>query len=184
MLHFLPSCAVIFHVVILILQNGFLMLQHEHVHTIQFTEQLIKGRIVETIFEMMFGNLEGCKLSRYGIEYTSPDLLKKDVRFANVELLEKLGNSPDFVFIKNNNITFVEVKYRHQFVDENVFNIVLPLIKNWDQAWLFLASNSGFYFDSVLEIYKNQGVIKPLSPDLIPLETQKEYLEILNKFGL
>lgn len=152
---------------------------------LDFTESLIKGRIAETIFEMMFGHLEGFKLKHFGIEYTSPDLISKNIREENKVVIDKIGGTPDFLEIdKNNKVTLVEVKYRKNISPEYTLQIATKINHYWGEASLFLASPEGFYFDSITNIISSHGAIHPLSPDLIPTEIQQQYLGLLTKFNL
>ncbi len=51
----------------------------------------------------------------------------------------------------------------------------------WNPSYIFLASKTGFYFDSISDIIKNKGQISPLIHKNIPLELQEKYLKLLNK---
>jgi hypothetical protein len=74
-------------------------------------EEIIKGRIAETIVRCLFEDL-GFEVIPYGYENTCPtiakrgDLIKGDVK----NLIRK---SPDFIVVdKDKNANFIEVKYR------------------------------------------------------------------------
>lgn len=153
--------------------------------TLKFTESLIKGRIAETIFEMMFGHLEGYSLAHFGIEYTSPTLINQEIRQGNRELLDRIGDTPDFVEVDSQNkVTLVEVKYRKSINPERVKEIAEKVSAHWPEAALFLVTPEAFYFDRVTEIIQKGGVISSLSPVLVSQETQQEYLGLLKRFGL
>lgn len=51
----------------------------------------------------------------------------------------------------------------------------------WNPSYIFLASESGFYFDSIHDVIENKGNINRLKHPNIPNKLQEKYLELLNK---
>ena len=76
----------------------------------RYKEGMIKGRIAETLIEELFLSL-GYDVFRYGMENTVPGVMKllKDVR---CDVADNIRRMPDFVVQKNNQVHFVEVKFR------------------------------------------------------------------------
>ncbi len=80
---------------------------------------------------------------------------------------------------------FVEVKYRREFnerIARDIKESAETLLKYWSEAWLFVATQTGFYFDSGVEIVKNNGAMKRLDKTIITPEIQDKYLEVLREF--
>lgn len=149
----------------------------------------IKGRIVEELFERMVREDPNHTFTviPFGYEKTTPELAQYGELIRNYETLTVIRQSPDFILIKNDKteVHFVEVKYRRELT-EKVVSSLRDSAKNvsqyWFGTWFFLATQSGFYFDSCDEIVKNGGVMKELSEETIPKEIQYKYMEVLREF--
>ncbi len=76
----------------------------------KYREGMIKGRIAETLIEELFLSL-GYDVFRYGMENTVPGIMKllKDVKG---DVATNIRRMPDFVVKKNDEVFFVEVKFR------------------------------------------------------------------------
>jgi hypothetical protein len=85
-------------------QNG--LSKREH----YYKESMIKGRIAETLIEELFLSLD-YSVFRYGMENTVPGVMNllKGVRS---DVATNIRRMPDFVIQKNNNVFFIEVKFR------------------------------------------------------------------------
>lgn len=151
-----------------------------------FARNLIKGRIAETIFELMFQSVNQYKLIRFGYEHTAPDLVSHSLHTDNNKaVLDSISDSPDYIEIDSQNrITLVEVKYHKQLkdIENRVLTDAQDIIDRWPEAWLFVVTPEGFFFDSAQNAIENNGFIKPLSPDTIPQERQAKYLEVVTEF--
>lgn len=74
-------------------------------------EEMIKGRIAETIVKCMFEDL-GFEVIPYGYENTCPTIAKKD-RLIIGDVKNHIRKAPDFIVIdKKGEANFVEVKFR------------------------------------------------------------------------
>ncbi len=75
-----------------------------------WTSNVIKGRIAETLIEELFRSL-GFQVFSYGMENSIPGIkdLLKGVRG---DVSNSIRQMPDFVIFKNNQAHFIEVKYR------------------------------------------------------------------------
>jgi len=76
----------------------------------QYKENMIKGRIAETLIEELFLSLD-YSVFRYGMENTVPGImhLLKGVRS---DVAYNIKRMPDFVVQKGREVFFVEVKFR------------------------------------------------------------------------
>jgi hypothetical protein len=76
----------------------------------RYKEGMIKGRIAETLVEELFLSLK-YNVFRYGMENTVPGIMEllKGVRG---DVATDIRRMPDFVIQKDNNVFFVEVKFR------------------------------------------------------------------------
>lgn len=145
---------------------------------------LIKGRIAEVVFELMFREAGGFTVIKFGYENIVPELSRyKKIPAAN-EALEKIKASPDFVIIaeKTRMVHLVETKYRKNPSFEDNLKMAQKMKENWDPSFLFLATPEHFYLDEVDSILKNNGKMNFLPYSLISEELHQKYLKILNEF--
>jgi len=150
----------------------------------EFTKELIKGRIAETIFEQMFRESGKFTILRFGYENTSPELAQYQHLLKNKKILDKIRHAPDFLLITQDKTEayFVEVKYRKTVNAPEIKEIAEQVLRRADPSWLFIASPKGFFFEPCNTILRNNGDIQTLYDKWADSQIQKEYLELLNKF--
>ncbi len=154
-------------------------------NNIKFTHQLIKGKIAEIIFAQMVRSTGAYTILEFGYENTLPSLAqmypKSESSAATMEIIKR---APDFTIINHTNkeVHLVEVKYMHEIQKSAVLSTSKKIEKSWKQATLFIATPTGFYFDTVSTIIKNKGEISSFKHAKIPAKTQTEYIELLNFF--
>jgi len=153
---------------------------------IQFLRESIKGRIADMVFERMMRD-DPCHtftVVPYGYEYTLPELAQYREFIKETPELARIHRSPDFLLIKQDKsrVFFVEVKYRKYFDFENILKWCTLIHETWPSAYLFLATQNGFYFDSCEEVISNHGKMKKLDSEIISTEIQKEYLSVLKEY--
>lgn len=151
---------------------------------IQWTNNLIKGKIAEQIFEQMFRKSKDYVVFHYGYEYTAPELINI---LGNDPILsddfEGVRKAPDFVLIQKDKMAaLVEVKFRSSLDSVEVLNTANEIDIRWKNSYLFIASKNGLYFDSCKKIIENNGNISNLHPEIVTQPIQDMYLEILNHF--
>ncbi len=149
-----------------------------------FTEKLIKGRIAEIIFEMMFRS-EGYKVTHFGYEYIASEFTREEIREVkeNQAVLENIRHSPDFIITDSaNRINFVEVKLQSKLDFALLQNMAQATYERWSDAWYFVASREGFYFSPCEQIAKTADKLALLDTDLISQKTQDDYLELLLRY--
>ncbi len=80
----------------------------------QFSHNLIKGRVAETIVQELF-QANGYNVFSYGMERTVPAIIH-GIRGLNSEVAKAIRSMPDFVMqnTHNGDLFYVEVKYRVQ----------------------------------------------------------------------
>lgn len=151
---------------------------------INFSRQLIKGKITELIFEQMFRDSGKFTILRGGYEYTLPEIAQYQHSLQANQVLENIRNSPDFILISEDkqNVFLVEVKFRTKVLKSNVLEIAIRLVDRWHSPWLFVATPEGFYFEPCNSIIKNSGQLNSLSKNWVSLKTQISYLSLLNEF--
>lgn len=155
---------------------------------INFSKQLIKGKIAELIFDQMFRSNSRYTIIPFGYESLMPELTqisRKNKKESTKKVIKTISNSPDFVLIDKEGkqgIYLVEVKYRgyKKINEKEVKQLAENQIKRWDPSHIFLATQEGFYFDSCGEIIKNGGKIKNL--DWIDKKIQNIFLKLLCTF--
>lgn len=76
----------------------------------KYTEDMIKGRIAETLIEELFLSL-GYDVFRYGMENTVPGIMSL-LKGVKDEVADNIRRMPDFVIQKDKKVFFIEVKFR------------------------------------------------------------------------
>jgi Leu/Phe-tRNA-protein transferase len=149
-----------------------------------FAQNLVKGKITETIFHLLFAEAGEFTITPFGYEHTIPALAQyhRDVQVQQV--LETIRKTPDFVLMSQNRreVFFVEVKYRAIRHAEEILHIAKELSKRWHPSWLFIASPDGFYFDSCTNVINTKGEIPPLNTSWVATGIQEKYCALLNEF--
>lgn len=151
--------------------------------TEKFSRDLVKGRIAETVFEQMYRDTGNFTVLEFGYEKIVPELVQGGYRERD-DIVETLRSAPDFAVIDNRkkHVRLIEVKYRRRFLSEETLATAERMQKTWNPSYLFIATLSGFYFDSIEDIISRKGFISPLSDDEVPESLQSRYLEVLREF--
>ncbi|MFD0963832.1 hypothetical protein [Pseudofulvibacter geojedonensis] len=78
-----------------------------------FNENILKGRIAETITEQLFTSL-GYEVYRYGMETQIPSIMPKLKEIEPNEIIYEIRKTPDFIVLhsKSRKIHYLEVKFR------------------------------------------------------------------------
>lgn len=150
---------------------------------VTFARNLVKGKIAETVFAQMLRSTGEFTVLEFGYEKIIPELVSRGSQ-QNDEMVETLRTAPDFAVINNKTkeVHLIEVKYRRTDTFSDTLRIAERMQQNWNPSYLFLATENGFYFDSVKAIVEQGGKISSLDHPQIPAETQEEFLRILNDF--
>ncbi len=152
-------------------------------NSLNFTRNLVKGRVAETVFSQMLRSAGCFTVLEFGYEKVIPDLLQYNHGHDD-PVIETLRTAPDFAIIntETKEVRLVEVKYRRQLVDSNIMACAEKMHSSWNPSYLFVATLEGFYFDEVGKILANKGRISPLVHKNIPADIQEQYLNILRDF--
>ncbi len=151
---------------------------------IKFSKDLIKGKIAEIIFEQMFREAGEYTIIPFGYESIVPEL-SQCKRFSKAQkVIDNIRHSPDFVLISQSkeSVYLVEVKYSSKFNKESMKDLAIEQKNRWHPSWIFVATLSGFHFDSCSNIIKNNGDVAELEDWLIPKDLQSKYLDLLKEF--
>ena len=164
-------------------------------NNLKFTDNLLKGKIAEIIFEQMLRSIQSRKkdgglenvftVLHFGYEHILPELAKnKDIKKHASTTLDAIRTAPDFAIVNNKTkeVSLVEVKYRKKLNKDDILNIAKHMEKSWVTAKLFIATTDGFYFDDIKDIIENNGEIQKFSHPDISIDVQMKYLELLNKY--
>lgn len=151
--------------------------------TQQFSRDLVKGRIAETVFEQMYRDTGNFTVLEFGYEKIVPELVQGGYR-EHDDIVDTLRNAPDFAVIDNRkkHVRLIEVKYRRRYLTEETLATAERMQKTWNPSYLFIATLNGFYFDSIEDIISRNGFISPLSDDEVPAEIRQKYLSVLAEF--
>jgi len=150
-------------------------------------ENLIKGKITELIFDLLFRTSGRFDIIPFGYENTLPELAQHQDNLELKEVLDNIKHSPDFILISQDKkrVFLVEVKHRKYHEKEKILKIAETILNNhYDHSWVFVADHDGFYFDPANTIKNNNGEINLLRPEDwgISPEAVQEYLQLLNKY--
>jgi len=151
---------------------------------VNFSKQLIKGKIAETIFEEMFRVSEEFTIIPLGYEHTTPILAQYQHHAQIKEVLDNIRSAPDFALISQDKsqVYLVEVKYRKSLHDKNILEIAEETKERWNPCFIFVATNEKFYFSSCSQIITNKGKIDELGERWVKEDVQKQYLLLLQEF--
>lgn len=150
----------------------------------KYTENLIKGKITEVIFEEMFRTSGEFTVLPIGYEHTTPTLAQYQHLVEVKNVLENIRNAPDFALISQDNkkVFLVEVKYRHELKKEEILEIAKNTLIRWNPCFLFIATKDNFYFSPCSSIVGGDGRIEELRESWIKADIQHEYLSLLKDF--
>lgn len=151
---------------------------------IDFSRQLIKGKITEIIFEQMMRVSGDYSIFHFGYEYTLPELAQYQHLSQIKAVTDNIKDAPDFVLISKDKeeVYLIEVKYRHFPQDHENIDMAAALLKRWDPSFLFVASPKGFFFEPCHTIISNKGKMGPLYTKWASEKTQADYLELIREF--
>ena len=121
-------------------------------NNIKFTHELIKGKIAEMVFAQMLRGSGEYQVIEFGYEKTLPELTRLYPKTAITDAsIEAVRRAPDFAILNltNHDVHLIEVKYRNKVTTSRVLAVAHIMEKSWKQASLFVASPTGFYYDTV-----------------------------------
>ncbi len=151
---------------------------------VEFSEQLIKGKVAELVFSQMFRNSNKFTVIPFGYENTFPEIAQYAYLANDKQVFETIRNAPDFALVSHDKreVYLVEVKYRHILNKEHVLEMAEKIQSRWKSVQLFIATPNGFYFGNCGNIITSKGVIPSLDISWINKKDQKEYTRLLNEF--
>lgn len=149
-----------------------------------FSENLLKGRVAETVFEQMFRGAGCFTILSFGYEKILPELANRKNDVKTEETMEIIRRAPDFAVINNetHDVFLIEVKYLRNPNPGIILQNASKMYASWKPSYLFLATPNGFFFDRAIDIIKKKGDIKEFLHPQIPKEVQLKYTELLNEF--
>ena len=150
----------------------------------KFTQNLIKGKIAEIIFEQMVHHTDGYTILEFGYEKVVRQLAHERKTEDAKATIKIVSSAPDFAIInqETHDINLVEVKYMHNPSKRNVLQAAQHVKKSWKRSCLFVAAPSGFYFDTIDDIIRSKGDINEFLHACISEQTKHKYLDLLNEF--
>lgn len=151
---------------------------------ILFSKNLIKGKIAQIIFEQMFREQGEYTVIPFGYENILPEIFPQCNNFEGAQrAIDNIRHAPDYTLIsaKKEKVYLVEVKYRKELNLEEIKNIAAKQIQRWHPSCIFVATQTGFYFDLCSSILKKSNIQK-LTDRMISKEIQDKYRILLNEF--
>ncbi len=151
----------------------------------EFSESLVKGKIVETVFFRMFSHSGNYVVLPFGYENVLPAIAGISSNGNDDDAVSAIKRAPDFVIIDKeepHDVKLVEVKYMKHPSAEKVLEKATLILQSWRPAYLFLATPKGFYLEKVAEIVKNKGAMNLLGEEIISRDLQAEYANLVNKY--
>jgi len=152
--------------------------------SIKFTENLVKGKIAEMLFEQMLRDAGKFTILAFGYESVLPELASRQHDLHAEETMEIIRRAPDFAVINNDNhdVHLIEVKYMMHITPKKVLSAAERMYESWKPSYLFISTPEGFYYGKASIIVEKKGEIPRLGFSQISEELQNKYTELLNKF--
>ena len=154
----------------------------------KFSENIVKGRIAETIVSEMLQD-GGYFVYRFGYEGILQSLSQRGLPKMNKGDIEaeKIRTMPDFVVMKDGDVSFIEVKFRsHNGFDEALREWGRKATKYWPEARLIVVRPDEPHFSiSTVEQFAQTGELYPLADDRdisIDGEIIERYEELVSKY--
>ena len=149
-----------------------------------YSRNLIKGRIVETIFSEMFRETKYYTIIPFGYENTIPQLAQYHDLIKLPKIIENFNSMPDFVLINKEKTSayIVEVKFRSKLDNTEILKAAYESSKSWNPVYLFVATKEKFYFTPCNTIKNRNGEMDILKNSWVSDVVQKRYLNVLNEF--
>lgn len=146
--------------------------------------RIFHQKIVEHVFQYMFREAGKYTVVPIGYEATTEELEPYKNHVYVRKVLNNLKAAPDFVLISKDktDVIVVEVEYMPKMEPELVGDMVHTVLRRWDPSYLFIATQTGFYFDACSHIKADNGHIKLLSERWIKMDQQHKYLDLLHDF--
>jgi hypothetical protein len=150
---------------------------------ILFARNLVKGKIVETVFAQMFRETKKFTVLEFGYEKVITEFIQQGYDEKNA-MIETLKTAPDFAVInqETKKVKLIEVKYMKKLSKNFVLKHAIRMSKSWNPSYLFVATQEGFFFDEIMNIIDNKGSIQMFSYGQISENIQEKYLKILKDF--
>jgi hypothetical protein len=151
---------------------------------VDFSEGLLKSKIVETIFEQMLRETQTYTILPFGYDKVLPALIFQSADGTAEPALEAIRRAPDFCVIDltTHEIALIEVTYMKSIDTEKVKEHAEKVSSAWGPALLFIATPKGFFYGAVLDIVTTDGNIDLFPKEIISEEIQAKYLKLLNKY--
>jgi len=150
---------------------------------IEFSKNLIKGKIAEVVFEQMIRDEGKYTVIPFGYEHTVPTLSQYQHLAVVKQIMNNISDAPDFALISEDKtkVYLIEVKFQSKFNINTLKEYALKLQDRWEYPWLFVATPIGFYNGLCRDIIK-EGRIPDLTENWVAKEIQDRYLKLLNEF--
>lgn len=147
-------------------------------------QKLMNQKIAEIIFEQMFREVGKYVIIPIGYDNTVPELQSFKRHTYVKKILDNLKAAPDFVLISQDktDVMVVEVEYMPTFVPEKLGDMVHIILRRWDPSYVFLVTQTGFYFEHCSTIKAENGHIKTLSERWARMDIQNKYLDLLHHY--
>lgn len=151
---------------------------------IDFSEGLLKSKIVETVFEQMLRETNAYTILPFGYDKVLPALIYQSSDPASEPALEAIRRAPDFCVIdlETHELALIEVTYMKSLDAEKVRQHAEKVSMAWGPALLFIATPKGFFYGAALDIVTNNGIIDAFPKEIISEELQQKYSKLLNKY--
>lgn len=150
---------------------------------IDFSRNLIKGKIVEVIFEQMIREEGRYTVIPFGYEHTTPTLAQYRHISEVPRVIDNISEAPDFALISEDKtkIYLVEIKYQKIFNFLEIQKNAEKLLKRWESPWIFIATPTNFYCSPCNSVIRDKK-INILSENWVKKKRQIVYLNLLKAF--
>lgn len=154
----------------------------------KFSENMVKARIAETIVSEMLQD-GGYFVYRFGYEGILQSLIQRGLPKMNKGDIEaeKIRTMPDFVVMKDGDVSFVEVKFRSgNGIGDGLKEWGRKATKYWPEARLIVVRPDGPHFSiSTVRQFARTGKLYPLAQDRylsVDSEVIERYADLVCKY--
>jgi hypothetical protein len=151
--------------------------------SIEFSRNLIKGKITEVVFEQMIREEGKYTVIPFGYEHTVPTLSQYQHLAVVKQIMNNIADAPDFALISEDKtrVYLVEVKFQNKLDLNKLKEYATKLLGRWEYPWIFVATPGGFY-NGLCRDFLNEGHLPNLTENWVNKKCQTEYLKLLNEF--
>lgn len=149
-----------------------------------FPENLIKGKIVETVFQQMFLGSDQYEMYSFEatVDFSSIQHLVHHTDIQNI--IDGKAPVPQCIVVPKgkDEVYIVNTLYSPSYHSQDLMVLAEKYHSQWEYSWLFFATDHHLHFDSCWNIMNSHGHMDFLPYTWIPRDIQDKYRTLLHQF--